>query len=138
MSQDELHKVLGYKLKDADLLSIADLANKYNSGIGVTLFVKGALVTGVTISGCEYYESQIKALSQLENNSTIHHLSQHFIEGMSHYQSDGSDNFDYPQNFLHLKDASFRLGDGKLSPLRDSIVRIKIEEVDGFVLGQFI
>ncbi|WP_182629597.1 gas vesicle accessory protein GvpU [Pantoea hericii] len=136
MSQNDLNEVLAYKMKDADLLSIADLANKHNSGIGITLFVKGALVTGVTVSGREYYETQIKALSEV-NNDTSQLLSQHFSEGLSYYQAGENESFEYPQNFLHLKEASFTLGGGKLNPLPNSLLRIKIEEIDGFILGQY-
>lgn len=136
MSQNELNEVLAYKMKDADLLTIADLANEINSEIGITLFVKGALVTGITISGSKYYEANIKAISEI-SSTTSQLLSRHFREGLSYYQAGENENFEYPQNFLHLKDVSFKLGEGKLSPVPNGLLRIKIEEVDGFILGQF-
>ncbi|EPR9083344.1 hypothetical protein ACU9CW_003929 [Cronobacter dublinensis] len=136
MSQNEMNEVLANKMKDVDLLTIADLANEFNSEIGITLFVKGALVTGVTISGAKYYETNIKVLSEI-SSTTSQLLSRHFREGLSFYQAGENENFEYPQNFLHLKDVSFKLGEGKLIPIPDGLLRIKIEEVDGFILGQF-
>ena len=135
MSQENLQEVLAYKLKDADLLFIAELVNRTNYGIGITLFVKGALITGLTVSGSEYYGSQIRALSEFSDNEISQHLLEHFKEGQSYYHDLGEKEFSYPANFLHLKEVSFKLGDGKVFPMSNGILRVKIEEIDGFVLG---
>jgi len=133
--QDELQEILAYKMKDKDLLFISRAANAHGSGIGITLFTKGTLVTGITVSGKEYYEKQIDSMNAFGDVSTAKLLSEHFKECLELYQSGDNENYAFPDNFLHLKDVSFRLGDGKLGELKKSILRIKIEEVDGYVLG---
>ncbi|MHB9805447.1 hypothetical protein [Pantoea ananatis] len=135
MSQGNLREVFTNKLKDADLLFIAELVNRTNYGIGVTLFVKGALITGFTVSGSEYYGRQINSLGEFSDHEISQDLLEHFKEGQSHYQDKGEQGFSYPANFLHLRDVSFKLGEGKVFPMSNGILRVKIEEVDGFALG---
>ena len=56
MNEDfELQEVLSFKVKDSDLSFLNGMVNKLDFGIGITLFVKGCVITGSLISGRKYY-----------------------------------------------------------------------------------
>ncbi|EGN6771425.1 gas vesicle protein, partial [Salmonella enterica] len=56
MSEEvELQHVLALKVKDQDLMFLNDIVNRTNCGIGITLFVKGNVISGSLIAGRKYY-----------------------------------------------------------------------------------
>lgn len=133
--QSEMTNVFASKMRDADLNFIANIASKFGVGLGVTLFVKGALVTGNTISGKEYYDKIVALFGDVEDGSTEQAVANYFKRTGEEYYTPTDDESSVPLNFLHLQDVSFRLGSEKFSHHKNGLLRIKIEEVDGFMLG---
>ncbi|WP_380180984.1 gas vesicle accessory protein GvpU [Kalamiella sp. sgz302252] len=131
----EMTNVFASKMRDADLNFIANIASKLGVGLGVTLFVKGALVTGNTISGKEYYEQIVEFFGETQEGSVEQAIANYFKRTGEAYYTPEDDEASVPLNFLHLKDVSFRLGSEQFSQHKNGLLRIKIEEIDGFMLG---
>lgn len=106
MSEEvELQHVLALKVKDQDLMFLNDIVNRTNCGIGITLFVKGNVISGSLIAGRKYYgfvSENLKAIGSVGEA-----LSQYFEnKGTNGYTSDKPD-FEYPNNFCILRMSKF-------------------------------
>ena len=134
MNEDsELQEVLSFKVKDSDLSFLNGMVNKLDFGIGITLFVKGCVITGSLISGRKYYS--IVSDNLKASGAVGEALSAYFeTKGMDGYTSADPD-FEYPNNFLHLENIKIRGGSGVIGSLSDAMLRVKIEEIDGHFIG---
>lgn len=129
----EIGEVVAYKVKDEDLLFLNSIVNKFDYGIGVTLFSNGSVTTGTLISGKQYYSFVAERLK--EAGSVGESLAQFFEnKGATSYTSDDPD-FLYPNNFLHLENVHIRQDNGRMAALNNAMLRIKIEEIDGHMIG---
>lgn len=136
MSKDnEIENVLARKMRDADLVFLAQIANNINFGMGITLFCKGTLITGTTISGKEYYESV--AASFGPQSSGEGSIADYFSKTAENVYTEKKDTPDYeiPLNFIHLKNVAFSSGNGQFIPYNGAFLRLKIEEIDGHIIG---
>ncbi|CAI1502617.1 Uncharacterised protein [Serratia grimesii] len=131
--ENEEQVVISRKLQDADLLKFADLANKYDYSIGITILSKGVLITGRTISGKQYYNSIADASGSAP-------IAEYFrkVSAPLYTLQDGENvaTVNFPLNFIHLENVSMKSGDGLFSQLNGALLRIKIEEIDGYILGE--
>lgn len=135
MSEDNMiNEVLSRKVVDADLDFLVEIANKLGSFTGVTLFSKGLVITGVIISGKEYYESVANSFKP-DREGNIG-LGAYFRKvGANAYTDDEDEDKSFPSNFMHLKDVKILTGNGNFSPLNNAFLRLKIEEIDGHIIG---
>ncbi|EIV2907035.1 gas vesicle protein [Citrobacter braakii] len=136
MSKDnEIDNVIATKMRDADLVFLAQIANNINFGMGVTLFCKGALITGTTISGKEYYES-VATLFGPKSSEEVS-IADYFSNTAVNVYTEKKDTPDYeiPLNFIHLKNVAFISGNGQFIPYNGAFLRLKIEEIDGHIIG---
>lgn len=134
MNEDfELQEVLSFKVKDSDLSFLNGIVNKADFGIGITLFVKGCVITGSLISGRKYYRI---VSDNLKSSGVVgESLSAYFeVKGRDGYTSPDPD-FEYPNNFLHLENIKILGGSGVIRSLSDAMLRVKIEEIDGHFIG---
>ncbi|HDL7084417.1 TPA: gas vesicle protein [Yersinia enterocolitica] len=128
-----LEEVITRKTKDQDLMYLVRMAN-FGVGVGVTLFSKGTIITGTLMSGKEYYETVASKLSEVGEFGAV--LAEYYTHKAKelYTPSDDADK-EMPLNFLHLKESSFFKGDGGLLKMQNSVLRIKIEEIDGHYIG---
>jgi hypothetical protein len=131
--QDELNQVVAFKVKDEDLLFLNKMVNQFDLGIGITLFSQGNVISGQLISGKKYYALTAEKLKKAGNAGEA--LAKFFeSKGAEGYTSEDPD-FEYPNNFLHLEDIKVQIGNGHMNPFNNSLLRIKIEETEGHIVG---
>lgn len=128
-SEINLQSVVSHKIRDNDLVLLVRMAN-IGVEIGITLLSKGIMISGLLVSGKSYYEDCVKKLSAV--GRTGEDISVYFSETKELYEP--SDDKEVPLNFLHLKDAVILTGQNRTS-YNTAIFRIKIEEIDGFFIG---
>ncbi|HHA2323629.1 TPA: gas vesicle protein [Enterobacter hormaechei] len=129
----ELNQVLALKAQDEDLLFLNSIVNRTGCGIGITLFVKGNLITGSLIAGKKYYQFVGDNLKSIGETGVA--LAQYFEnKGAKQYTSD-EPGFEYPNNFLHLENVKIRNDGGVMATLNNAMLRVKIEEVEGHIMG---
>ncbi|HAC7850952.1 TPA_asm: hypothetical protein G0E33_08695 [Salmonella enterica] len=128
-SEMELQNVVSHKIKDRDLVLLVRMANA-GVEIGITLLSKGVMISGLLVSGKSYYEDCVKKMSAA--GSTGQGISEYFSQAQELYEP--SEDKEIPLNFLHLKDAVILTGQNRTS-YNGAIFRIKIEEIDGFFIG---
>ncbi|CND92194.1 Uncharacterised protein [Yersinia rohdei] len=131
--ESKIQEVISLKTRDSDLLYLVRMAN-FGVGVGVTLFSKGTIITGTLMSGKEYYETVASKLSEAGEFGAV--LAEYYTHKAKelYTPSDDADK-EMPLNFLHLKESSFFKGDGGLLKMQNSVLRIKIEEIDGHYVG---
>lgn len=131
MEQTANQEVISRSIYDRDLEFLAGLVERVDIDIGVTLMVKGLLVSGMLVSGKKYYT---QASEHLQSSGEA-------AKAISHYFSAKADNFGLQQsedaelNFLNLINIAFLKGDGQMGDINGGRLRLKIEEVDGYILG---
>lgn len=129
----EIQQVFSRKLCDHDLLKFADNANRYNFQVGVTLVCKGLMISGLIISGRDYYEGVADSFGPNEDSTVA--FSNYFRNAAKdRYSPETYD--DVEINFIHLKNVSVRIGDGQFGDFNKAFLRLKIEEIDGYIFGQ--
>lgn len=125
----DIQSVTALKMIDSDLLALVRAAN-VGAEIGITLLSKGVVISGLLTSGKNYYEDCQKKLSGAGPIGEA--IGSYFNAAKTHYEV--SEKNVIPLNFLHLKDAVIVAGQNR-SAFENSIFRIKIEEIDGFFIG---
>lgn len=132
-SVNAMQNVISNKILDADLIFFAESANKHGINVGVTLFSKGAVITGSTISGKSYYERLVKSLGPYEQGSKLEIVADYLIGAKKEYEALSEASDDY--NYLHLEKISIISSGDKVSPINNALLRINIGEVEGYILG---
>lgn len=126
------------------LQTFVSMANKSDITVGVTLLVKGAVVTGQLIGGAEYFETfgrQFGAAVGMSDEEAAG-LYKPIIEDMYSRQPETEeDSDDTPSDpgpgFIHLKNVRVCHGTSHVPENHDGILwRGKLAEVDGFILGE--
>ncbi|MBJ9011226.1 type 1 periplasmic-binding domain-containing protein [Citrobacter koseri] len=129
----EINEVLACKVKDEDLTFLNMMVNRFDFSLGITLIVKGSVISGQLIAGKKYYELTAENLKAV--GSVGESLSQYFErKGTIGYTSTDPD-FAYPNNFLHLEKVFIRQDNGQMGALNNALLRVKIEEIEGHILG---
>ncbi|MGC0970151.1 hypothetical protein [Pantoea agglomerans] len=139
----DLEAVVARNLQDADLVFLANLANKADVGFEVTLFVKGCIITGKLISGKKYYSALSEKFDSYSPDSYGALVKEYLLESHKIYSAteeeiaidDDSEDKDIPLNFMHLENVSLHSGGGAFQQINGGLLRLKIEEVDGYIFG---
>jgi hypothetical protein len=132
--------------EDWFLQTLVSIANRFKEevGFGITLFVGGALVSGILVGGRHYFlgfaeefaagaaEDDVKA--NLEES--IGSLTRIYDEPDAAGADDEMEHLD-PPRYIHLKDARvYAAGSEPVPGNRGVWWRGRLDAVDGFVLGQ--
>lgn len=131
---NEVSNVIANKITDVDLVFIAGLANKLDLGIGLTLFVKGSVISGKTIPGSAYYNHLISSLEEYQDSSKVGVFADFLKEAEDSFTIDKIEEME-DFEFIHLMDVSTKNGDGSFSSINGGPIRLKIQEIDGYILG---
>ncbi|AFE60793.1 hypothetical protein Q7S_23176 (plasmid) [Rahnella aquatilis HX2] len=131
-NQPEMHEVFAKKMIDLDLFNLVKMANKFDLGQGVVLLVKGTLISGIIISGTEYYKT---ISSSFEDEHPLKQLFSSRAEEYSKYKE--LDLFDPASDveYIHLKKFSVNQGGNGFNTYNSAVFRIKLEEIDGHIIG---
>ncbi|MDL5367629.1 gas vesicle accessory protein GvpU [Xanthomonas sp. NCPPB 2654] len=120
------------------LQKLVTVVNTSTVQFGVTLFVEGAIVSGVLVSGKKYFETFAQEFSaaypgDAEGKESIR---QAFASHASIYDSENGEQTTSPPQFIHLIDSRhFSPGGQPLPNNRGVLWRGKINAVSGFSLG---
>ncbi|HDT2308019.1 TPA: hypothetical protein QHP34_002648 [Citrobacter braakii] len=136
MSEEkEISTVLSRKITDADLSFCVNIANKHGANLGVTLFCKGIIITGMIISGKEYYDGVADSFGPKKDG--VASLGDYFrqVGDAVYSQKDGDEEQEFPNNFIHLKDVKLSAGTSGFTPYNNAFLRLKVEEIDGHIIG---
>jgi len=121
------------------LQKLVTVVNTTNVQFGVTLFVEGAIVSGVLVSGKTYFEAFAQEFSAAYPGDADgkESIRQAFASHASIYDDAGSDaQSSSPPQFIHLIDSRhFSPGGQPLPNNRGVLWRGKINAVSGFSLG---
>ncbi|MFC4403371.1 gas vesicle accessory protein GvpU [Gracilibacillus xinjiangensis] len=122
MSKETRDDILGFFVK---------ATNKHDFSLDITLNVKGAIVSGTTISAQEYFAELSEAF---EDGNDI---SKKISEQLLHASEGAESSTDESANFIHLKHTRVYCGDSKSTPSKGKILwRGKLSDIDGFFLGK--
>ena len=137
-SDKNLEAVVSVKPRDADLLFFVDIANKYEVEMGVTLLIKGVWISGEIISGKTYYESLVKSFGPYQEGSLVESIADYFkgTAKVFYTKPEDQDDCSIPNNFMHLKNITQNNGSGSMAKMNNAFLRVKIEEIDGYILGK--
>ena len=133
MSEDNV------KSKDDKLLRIlVGLANSELMDISITLIVKGIVIVGYVIGYKRYYDGVIKVLSKAKvfdtSNQTPSQAGDKLVELFENFKDMAIEETPDGPTFIHLEKAVVVNGSsGNL--LAPSYWRLKIDSIDGFMLG---
>lgn len=134
MSEDRAVKnVVASKMRDMDLVYLTNIVNAVGGSFGITLFLKGTIISGLMISGQEYYSTLAERLAQV--GDVGENLAQHFLQVADDVYTNAAENESIPANFIHMKEVQVRAGSGEFSQMTDALLRLKIEEIDGHIVG---
>ncbi|AUW08861.1 hypothetical protein [Klebsiella michiganensis] len=139
-SKVEMQPVIARKLRDKDIGHYVDMANVADAGAYITIFTKCGVITGKIISGKKYYESIEKSYSTYQQGTYGAITYQYFQNAKKNYTEEADwvedEGASYPLNFMHLEDVSIMVGTGEWRGFSNGLLRIKIEEIDGYMLGK--
>lgn len=136
MSEQEapvIQEQISRKIHDADLNFLIQAANFANSNNGVTLLSKGMLISGVVISEKEYYETV--AGSYGERGESAPAIAEYFWVRSEHAIKPEDYDSLHEFNFINLKSAKISNNSGSFNSLGSAVIRLKLEEIDGYILG---
>ncbi|MDE9427429.1 hypothetical protein [Xenorhabdus bovienii] len=127
--------LLAHKFKPKDIY-LATLAMIAEEGVetGVTLFLNGVIVSGIIISNKRYSSNIFDRLNDVQNKIAREMISDLIvqIEGYVNGEDNGFESIEY----LHLYDVKIVASNGNQLET-NSEMRIKLAEVNGFILGNF-
>ncbi|HSW74873.1 MAG TPA: hypothetical protein VLG16_03315 [Candidatus Saccharimonadales bacterium] len=118
---------------DDALTLMAIGAEAAGTGVNITVYLKGLVIEGRLISTKRYIEYMREHTKVIyKNNSETQDM---INKTMSHYYDQILDQTkDSRIDFLHLEHATVLAGSGAYEP-NGALLRLKIDEIDGFQLG---
>lgn len=121
--------------RDWLLESIVELA-AIGLEVGMTLSIRGLLVSGVVISPKTYLaESASEVRSSILSKPG--EMLGDFFERHAHDKlANSPDGYRAPSSYVHMRNPIFIAPNGNTSTVRESLWRWKLSEVDGFSLSQ--
>ncbi|MDM3548139.1 MULTISPECIES: hypothetical protein [Serratia] len=123
------------KVRDETLTFLCKMAN-LNIGVGITLLIKGTVLTGTLISGDKYFKAIAEKFNALGSGEVASLVSNFFEDFGRETYSIVEGVEPPPTNFLHLANVEIVNGNGQMIGMSDGLLRVKIEEIDGSMLGQ--
>jgi len=128
-------QVLSHRMKDKALMHFVSCAN-IGAGVGITLLVNGQVVYGDLISGKEYCEQMYKKISSAKGDPLLAESIASYFNKLGENTYTKENNADVPLNYLHLEKVAYLKGDGHQVNMNGTLLRIRIEDVNGFSLGR--
>ncbi|MEQ4450964.1 hypothetical protein ABNT06_05945 [Kosakonia sacchari] len=124
---EDLQEVISSKVSDNLILNIVHLVNiEAITDIDLTLFCKGAIITGEVISGKEYFSSMS---AKFEGKSSV--LQKLYADvGEEFYSKD-----EPPVNYIHLKNVAVKDTNESFTKINGGFLRMRIDEIDGHLFG---
>ncbi|GLR11010.1 gas vesicle protein [Mixta theicola] len=129
----EVKNVVASKMRDMDLVYLTNIVNAVGGSFGITLFLKGTVISGLMISGKEYYSTLAENLALV--GDVGENLAQHFSRVADDVYTPVSESESIPANFIHMKDVKIKSGTGEFDEMQNALLRLKIEEIDGHIVG---
>lgn len=125
---ENVQEVITSKVRDNVILNIVHLVNvEAVINVDLTLFCKGLVIAGDVISGKEYCSSMA---ASLDGKSA--HLQKLYIDiGEKFYSQD-----EPPLNYIHLKNVVVKGADQNLTPFKNGLLRMRIDEIDAHMVGR--
>lgn len=119
------------------LQNLVSVINAGNLQMGITLNVKGLIISGKLISGKEYFNIFAKNLSGAIVGDEWKEKIEKTISNYGNiYDEKDSKTLDYP-SYIHLKDTGFWYTGQNPTPKGKNVLwRGRISEVDGWILGE--
>ncbi|MCE7793260.1 gas vesicle protein GvpU [Salipaludibacillus sp. CUR1] len=116
---------------DPILQLLTEKANTEEYSAGITLNVKGSVVTGTVISAAEYLEEMSGQFSEEDDGeNAIREQLEEAADSLKEEESPAT-------NYVHLKNAKLFSESGKSLPSKGAVLwRGKLTEIDGFFLGK--
>ena len=119
-------------------MNLVELVNIASLEISITLFVQGAIITGMLIGEKPYFEAlnnELKSTGFVPDEAI-----NTFIQKFNFSSTNSSDNLeeqDQPINreFIHIKNANFFSSSSFVSATRELYWRGRLSRIDGFFLG---
>lgn len=117
-------------------LTVAIFNRLDGSGMGITLSVKGQLVSGILVSTREYYEGMAEEFRQASGQGGLNEVLAEQFDQIATMAKEDQEKVPPPLAFhIHLKEARILSG-GQLVPKNRPVWwRGRISQVDGFSLG---
>ena len=128
--------------RDLMLASFANLANDGTLGeLGLSLVIGGGWVTGQLVGARAWFEGLARSLDEAgtagEFGEVIRMLGAQVYPSESEREAAGEPLVDpVLPAFLHLRDAHLIGSDGRTIPTRGGYLRVRLEEVAGWMLGR--
>ena len=128
--------------RDLMLASFVNLANTGTIGeLGVSLVIGGAWVTGQLVGARAWFEGLALSLDEAgtagDFGDVIRMLGAQVYPSESEREAAGEvEEEPVLPGFLHLRDAQLVGTDGRSVPTRGGYVRVRLEEVAGWMLGR--
>lgn len=97
---------------DAVVQMLLTLADEDGFEVGITLNIKGAVVSGILIGPATYYDGVLKAAEEIEDRTMANILTKKFSDLRDAYKKSKEDTKDKKDSdttatFIHLKDAKY-------------------------------
>jgi hypothetical protein len=127
--------------RDPMLQALAEVAERSTLELGVTLNVKGLIITGFIISQSTYFDALIEGLNNVKQDHTVKESLLEFLSGLKDKLASPTDeqNLQKYPNFIHLRNVKIYPSEGRGMPTYgDALWRGLIESVDGFALGEMV
>lgn len=137
LSHEQLILGLDGQSVDWFLQRLVATVNSTNIEFGITLFVEGAIISGLLVGGQKYFETfaQEFADNYPGDDEGKENIRQAFASHAGIYTDENPDDRPPPQ-FIHLINSKcFSAGDEPLPSNRGVLWRGKIKAVSGFSLG---
>ena len=144
MEQDQPKEVLAY-VSDRDwfLTSIVKLANM-GLGVGITLIVDGAIVSGTLTGGKQYFDQLAADFASAKGPSsmaeTVKAISEEWARNGKVYvqPKDADEDWQWPEpGFVHLMNAKIYHPGQPGMPSKGQLWRCKLNAISGFALGSY-
>ncbi len=142
LTDEELRMTIDGRSTDWFLQKFVSLANTIGLSCGITLFVEGAMISGMLVSGKRYFEAFADEFSS--NYPGDDEAKEEVRAGIASHTAiyaddesdDESDNEPPPPQYIHLVDARYFAPGGQPIPTNRGVLwRGRINAVSGFNLG---
>lgn len=117
------------------LIEVLAAVAQRGAEVGVTLNVRGAVVTGVLIGRSAWLQEQVAMLSSAGSGAEV--MGQSLNSLFTSLYGDGQDGDDIRYAFIHLKEARYVFGEGFAPSVENSgfLWRGRISEVSAWSIG---
>jgi len=123
------------------LQALAEVAERSPLELGVTLNVKGLIITGFIISQATYFDALIEGLKNVNQDQSVKESLLEFLSGLKETLTplaEDQNPKEYPK-FIHLRNVKIYPSEGRGMPTYgDALWRGQIESIDGFALGEMM